>query len=130
MKSLQFSTCHLFCLHMPFVSFVIVALFYKFIICIFQEISFEFSTLFTVSINKRFIDLFQVKFNLKPEIHVMVKWTYAYRTARIGHWERAARDRFRFKERISKTEKTLGYIFNIQHRSQVWEQRFQTEDCK
>lgn len=43
-----------------------------------------------------------IKFNLKPMIHIMYTWEYAYQAARHGQWEEAARDRVRFRMRIEK----------------------------
>lgn len=70
------------------------------------------------------INLFQVKFNLIPTVHTMVKWNYAYRAARQGPWEEMARDRDRFKQRINCIATVLNPILTNQHRYNVWEKRF------
>lgn len=47
----------------------------------------------------------RVRFQEKLTVHLMCTWTYAYKNARQGEWEQAARDRERFKfiiERIGK----------------------------
>lgn len=66
----------------------------------------------------------KVKFNLKPIVHMMVQWDYAYRAARRGPWEEMARDRERFKGRINCIERVLNPILTAQHRTHVWQQRF------
>lgn len=66
----------------------------------------------------------KVKFNLKPTIHTMVHWNYAYRAARKGPWERMARDRERFKRRICCIEQVLDPILTTEHRNRIWQERF------
>lgn len=41
-----------------------------------------------------------VHFNEAVQIHVLVKWKFAYQAARRGHWEQHARDRERFRFKI------------------------------
>lgn len=66
----------------------------------------------------------KVTFNLKPVIHTMFKWDYAYRAARKGPWEQIARDRFRFNGRISNYHLILDPILQVDHRVRVWTERF------
>ncbi|XP_076618427.1 protein phosphatase 1 regulatory subunit 15 isoform X2 [Colletes latitarsis] len=66
----------------------------------------------------------KVKFNLKPIVHTMVHWDYAYRAARRGPWEEMARDRERFKGRINCIERVLNPILSNQHRTHIWQERF------
>lgn len=66
----------------------------------------------------------KVQFNLKPEVHVMRTWDFAYRQARKGDWEMAARDRERFKKRILKTGDVLGIVFDKNVRDRVYQERF------
>ncbi|XP_065082493.1 uncharacterized protein PPP1R15 [Ochlerotatus camptorhynchus] len=69
----------------------------------------------------------KVQFNLKPEVHVMRTWDFAYRQARKGEWEMAARDRERFKKRIHETEDVLSRVFNKNVRDRVYLERFNYE---
>lgn len=69
----------------------------------------------------------KVKFNLNPEIHIMVQWDYAYRAARKGPWEEMARDRERFRGRINCIERVLNPILTTQHRTYIWQERFASE---
>lgn len=48
-----------------------------------------------------------VKFNLKPSIHLMYAWRFAYSEARKNCWEEAARDRVRFQNKIDKLSKVI-----------------------
>lgn len=66
----------------------------------------------------------KVQFNLKPEVHVMRTWDFAYRQARKGEWEMAARDRERFKKRIHETEEALSIVFGKKLRDRVYLERF------
>lgn len=66
----------------------------------------------------------KVKFNLNPKIHVMRTWDFAYRQARKGDWEMAARDRERFKKRIQETENILCSVFDKNLRDKVYKERF------
>ncbi|XP_075168276.1 protein phosphatase 1 regulatory subunit 15 [Haematobia irritans] len=66
----------------------------------------------------------KVRFNAKPEVHVMHTWNYAYRAARKGHWEMYARDRERFKMRIYRVSHILNPILEPEHRQKVYENRF------
>lgn len=51
-----------------------------------------------------------VKFNLKPKIHIMYTWSFAYKQARTDIWQQCARDRARFERRIVNINKTLEPI--------------------
>ncbi|CAD7092854.1 unnamed protein product [Hermetia illucens] len=66
----------------------------------------------------------KVRFNLNPEIHVMYKWDFAYRSARRGHWENFARDRDRFKKRISNLANIINPVLDTQHREKIYGSRF------
>lgn len=66
----------------------------------------------------------KVTFNLKPVVHTMIKWDYAYRAARKGPWEQMARDRFRFNGRISSYHLILDPILQVDHRVRIWTERF------
>ena len=54
----------------------------------------------------------------------MRTWDFAYRQARIGKWEEAARDRERFKTRIASTENILASIFDRNVRDRIFKERF------
>lgn len=41
------------------------------------------------------------------EVHCIIAWSYAYRTARKGPWEQLARDRDRFQKRINEVNDIL-----------------------
>lgn len=66
----------------------------------------------------------KVRFNLKADVHVMRMWDFAYRQARKGEWEMAARDRERFKKRIEDTEQILKPVFEQELRGRVYHERF------
>lgn len=66
-----------------------------------------------------------VKFNLKPTIHLMCTWTFAYKQARKGGWETVARDRCRFRRRIEEICEMLTHILESNHRNNVFRLRFQ-----
>lgn len=54
----------------------------------------------------------------------MITWGYAYKAARKGPWEEAARDRNRFKIRVSRYEDLLKEVLNDKHRSKIYNARF------
>lgn len=66
----------------------------------------------------------KVQFNLKPVVHTMRTWDFAYRQARKGEWEMAARDRERFKKRIKETEAILCPTFDQNLRDKVYRERY------
>uniref|UniRef100_A0A1B0DBA5 Uncharacterized protein n=1 Tax=Phlebotomus papatasi TaxID=29031 RepID=A0A1B0DBA5_PHLPP len=66
----------------------------------------------------------EVRFNLKPEVHVIRAWDFAYRTARKGHWEQVARDRERFGKRILSLGHVLSPILEKSHREKMYLERF------
>ncbi|XP_011194576.1 uncharacterized protein LOC105219925 [Zeugodacus cucurbitae] len=66
----------------------------------------------------------RVRFNLNPEVHMMYAWSYAYKSARKGHWESLARDRDRFRKRIENTSKYINPILTPEHRSFIYNSRF------
>uniref|UniRef100_A0A336MR15 CSON002779 protein n=1 Tax=Culicoides sonorensis TaxID=179676 RepID=A0A336MR15_CULSO len=72
----------------------------------------------------------KVRFCLKPEVHEMWAWDFAYRQARIGPWERYGRDRERFRNRIWRTEQILAPIFDPDHRQKVIEERLNPNSIK
>ncbi|XP_053962875.1 protein phosphatase 1 regulatory subunit 15A [Anastrepha ludens] len=69
----------------------------------------------------------KVRFNLAPEIHTMYAWSFAYQSARKGHWEMFARDRDRFRKRIENTSKYLNPILTPEHRNMIYNTRFSNE---
>lgn len=66
----------------------------------------------------------KVRFNLRTEVHVMRAWNFAYRQARKGEWEVAARDRERFKKRIEETELILKPVLAADLRDKIYSERF------
>ncbi|KAG5873583.1 hypothetical protein JTB14_011196 [Gonioctena quinquepunctata] len=62
------------------------------------------------------------------EVHPMVQWSFAYRSARKGPWEEYARDRARFIKRITQTEEILAPIFDHKHREKMYKERFQEQN--
>ncbi|CAG9768130.1 unnamed protein product [Ceutorhynchus assimilis] len=59
------------------------------------------------------------------EVHSMIKWSFAYQSARKGPWEMYARDRCRFKDRILRVEWDIKNIFNRKHRERIYKERFE-----
>ncbi|XP_059621200.1 uncharacterized protein LOC132264880 [Phlebotomus argentipes] len=66
----------------------------------------------------------KVRFNLKPEVHVIRAWDFAYRRARKGHWEQVARDRDRFEKRILSLSSVLSPVLDKSHREKIFAGRF------
>uniref|UniRef100_A0A1B6IL55 Uncharacterized protein n=1 Tax=Homalodisca liturata TaxID=320908 RepID=A0A1B6IL55_9HEMI len=58
------------------------------------------------------------------QIHPMVTWDFAYRSARKGPWETLALDSERFKCRVARTEKILAPVLDPEHRATVYRLRF------
>lgn len=52
----------------------------------------------------------RVAFNLKPTIHRMHVWQFAYTQARRDKWEQIARDHARFQGRINALSKMISKI--------------------
>lgn len=57
-------------------------------------------------------------------VHPMVSWSFAYRSARKGHWEELGRDRTRFSDRITNIAPIISRILNLDHRDTIYHQRF------
>ncbi|XP_039480442.1 protein phosphatase 1 regulatory subunit 15A [Drosophila santomea] len=70
----------------------------------------------------------KVRFNMKPEVHVMLAWDYAYRAARKSEWQVMARDRDRFQQRIRRISPILNAVLTPVHRERVYRARFLHED--
>lgn len=70
----------------------------------------------------------KVRFNTKPVVHVMRAWDFAYRQARKGEWEMAARDRERFRNRIADLEAVLGPALQSALRDKIYAERFSGQD--
>ncbi|KAH8261660.1 hypothetical protein KR044_013013 [Drosophila immigrans] len=66
----------------------------------------------------------KVRFNLKPKVHVMHTWDFAYRAARKGAWQEIARDRDRFQQRIKRVAPTIDIVLSSNHREKVYRDRF------
>lgn len=66
----------------------------------------------------------KVRFNLKPKIHVMHTWDFAYRAARKGSWQEIARDRDRFQQRIKRVAPIINVVMSSDHREKVYNDRF------
>ncbi|XP_050301881.1 protein phosphatase 1 regulatory subunit 15A-like [Anthonomus grandis grandis] len=72
----------------------------------------------------------KVKFappNKLCEVHSIITWSYAYQEARKGPWEMHARDRDRFRLRIFRVEQSIKHIFDQEHRTRIYKERFQNE---
>uniref|UniRef100_A0A182ILC7 PP1c_bdg domain-containing protein n=1 Tax=Anopheles atroparvus TaxID=41427 RepID=A0A182ILC7_ANOAO len=69
----------------------------------------------------------KVRFNMKPVVHVMRAWDFAYRQARKGDWEMAARDRERFRKRIDDLEPVLGPALQSNVRDKIYTERFSAQ---
>lgn len=51
-----------------------------------------------------------VKFTDKPSTKILHAWRFAYKQARIGKWEQAARDRGRFTKRIYDLDQVISRV--------------------
>ncbi|XP_031628798.1 uncharacterized protein LOC116344415 [Contarinia nasturtii] len=69
----------------------------------------------------------KVTFNLRPTVHEMRVWQFAYSEARKSIWEQVGRDRVRFQARINKLSNKLTPILNAAFRQKIYEQRFHDE---
>lgn len=65
-----------------------------------------------------------VTFDLKPTIHLMCTWTFAYRQARKGDWEMVARDRVRFQRKLEEFHEKIKHVFESNHRDNIYKSRF------
>ncbi|KAH8401404.1 hypothetical protein KR009_005275 [Drosophila setifemur] len=70
----------------------------------------------------------KVRFNPKPEVHVMLAWDFAYRAARKSEWQVIARDRARFQQRIHRVAPFLNPVLSPSHRASVYQARFLNVD--
>ncbi|XP_053673243.1 uncharacterized protein LOC128723514 [Anopheles nili] len=70
----------------------------------------------------------KVRFNSKPIVHVMRTWDFAYRQARKGDWEVAARDSERFRKRIAELEPVLAPALQSALRDRIYAERFSDEE--
>ncbi|KAK9874301.1 hypothetical protein WA026_002653 [Henosepilachna vigintioctopunctata] len=59
------------------------------------------------------------------KIHSMIKWSFAYQAARKGPWEMYARDRERFRNRISLINGQISHCFTPEHRQKVYNRLFE-----
>lgn len=66
----------------------------------------------------------QVRFCKAIKVHCMIHWAFAYKAARRGPWEEYARNRERFRNRISQIEKSLEWVPASNHRNKVNTNRF------
>ena len=58
-------------------------------------------------------------------IHLMVRWSSAYKQARCGQiWLQYARDTDRFQRRIKQVEKILDPILQREYRENIYQDRF------
>ncbi|XP_060111474.1 protein phosphatase 1 regulatory subunit 15A [Heteronotia binoei] len=62
----------------------------------------------------------KVQFSPEVTIHTLVVWDYASRAARRGPWEEMARDRCRFKRRITEVGAILEPCLEREHRAKAW----------
>lgn len=60
----------------------------------------------------------------KNVTHCMVVWTFAYKQARKGEWERYACDRIRFRCRIDVCNHIIAPVLDPLHRRKIYNERF------
>lgn len=58
------------------------------------------------------------------KVHRLIKWSFAYQSARKGEWEQIARDRERFSQRILSVQPILSQVLDPLHRQRVYNNRF------
>jgi len=63
----------------------------------------------------------KVRFSEDVEVHHMIAWSFAYKQARKGEWERMARDRERFRNRIANIASHISWIFTSAHRNKMYQ---------
>ena len=66
----------------------------------------------------------QVRFCDKVVVHRMVAWSFAYRKARKGDWERYSRDEMRFRCKVKEVENKIAWCLAPVHRNAVWTARY------
>lgn len=72
------------------------------------------------------MDKKKVTFNLIPIIRNQYVWQTASRICRDGQiWQQFARDNERFKRRISLAECKLVKVMSIEHREEIFSERFE-----
>lgn len=64
----------------------------------------------------------------KNQVHVLVKWDFAYRQARKCDYQRNYLDRLRFERRIMQCQNILHNIFDEEHRNKIYAERFNVID--
>lgn len=52
----------------------------------------------------------RVSFAEKPSVSIMHTWRFAHRLARMGRWQQAACDRYRFRTRIDAVGRILSSV--------------------
>lgn len=65
-----------------------------------------------------------VTINDSPKVYYLVKWSFAYRQARISEYQKHYSDRMRFERRIIQTEIILYPILKSEHRTKIYFERF------
>ncbi len=68
-----------------------------------------------------------VHFNDNIQVKYMYVWATAHRLARKGKWIQMAIDRCHFNNRIDKSNKEIGYIFQKEHRDKM---KIYIQECK
>lgn len=66
----------------------------------------------------------RVKFNLRPIVHEIRAWKFAYAQARKGHWHQIGWDRERFKRRVNDLSEILSPVLAADHRQKIYTERF------
>lgn len=66
----------------------------------------------------------RVKFNLRPVVHEIRAWKFAYAQARKGHWHQIGWDRERFEMRINNLSQIVSPILVADHRHKIYVERF------
>lgn len=61
----------------------------------------------------------RVRFDLRPIVHVMRAWKFAYAQARKGHWQQIGWDHQRFGRRINELSRLLSPILATDHRQMI-----------